>query len=41
MADKVNHPGLKKREWYGVSDKIAEKGFQFIMKEIDRRLNRA
>ena len=41
FTDKVNHPGLDKREWYGVSDRIADKGFKFIVKEIDRRLKRA
>ena len=32
---------LPKREWYGITDKIADKAFKFLMKEIDRRLERA
>lgn len=41
FADKVNHTGVPKREWYGVTDKIANNGLNFIIKEIDRRLRRA
>ena len=32
---------LPKREWYGITDKIADKAWKFMLREIDRRLERA
>lgn len=37
----VLHPGIAKREWFGITKKQEKRGFRFISLEIDRILNRA
>ena len=39
FAKKVNHPGLAKREWFGITEKQERNGLRLIELEIDRILN--
>lgn len=41
FAKKVNHPGLPKREWFGITVKQEKKGLKLIELEIDRILKNA
>ena len=40
-TDKVNHPGLPKREWFGISEKTEKKCVDLIEMRIEKELNRA
>jgi len=41
FAKKVNHPGLPKREWFGITKKQEKKGLRLIERAISRILRRA
>ena len=40
FAKKVNHPGLPKREWFGISQKAQDKIVKAMMEEIDAIIRR-
>ena len=41
FSKKVNHPGLPKREWFGITKKQEIKGLKLINKAIDRMIRNA
>ncbi len=41
FTDKVNHPGLPKREWFGISAKAEKKCMDLIEHRIEQEIKRA
>ena len=41
FTNKVNHPGLPKREWFGISKKAEQRIVKMIGLEIEREIKRA
>ena len=41
ITNKVNHPGLPKREWFGISKKAEQRIVKMIGLEIEREIKRA